>query len=106
MRETVYAALSQVATAFWLVCPMATPPAQYITFSILQSDDAYGDNSPTEEQYVVYVDFFSTTDDQAKADQIKTLMRAAGFALVDDMPMYEDETKRYHISTTWNWVDE
>lgn len=106
MRAIVKAILAAVtAQVYWVALPVnETPPAQYIAFNIRQRDELYASDHPTETGYTVYVDFYSTTDDQAKADQIKTVMRAGGFNLTDDMPMYEPDTDRWHISTTWEWV--
>lgn len=103
MRAIVKAILAAVtAQVYWVALPVnETPPAQYITFNIRQVDDLFADNAPVGTYYNVYVDFFSTTDDQTMADSIKAAMNAAGFAMTDEMPMYESDTDRWHVSTSW-----
>lgn len=103
MRETIKAVLSAVLSeVYWITVPVNdSAPEQYITFNVRQVDALYADNSTAGTYYVVYVDFYSTSDDQQKADAIKAAMNAAGFAMTDDMPMYETDTDRWHVSTTW-----
>jgi len=103
MRETIYAILSAVLPGvYWVTLPVNdAAPAQYITFNVRQVDEFYADDAPVGTYYIVYVDLYSATDDQTKADAIKTAMSNAGFSLTDDMPMYEPDTDRWHQSTTW-----
>lgn len=103
MRSTVCAILAAVLSeTYWVALPVNdAAPAKYITFNIRQVDDLFADNAPVGTYYNVYVDFFSSTDDQTTADSIKAAMNAAGFAMTDEMPMYESDTDRWHVSTSW-----
>ena len=103
MRETIYAILSAILPGvYWVTLPVNDmAPEQYITFNVRQVDEFYANDAPAGTYYTVYVDLFSSTDDQHKADAIKTAMVNAGFAMTDDMPMYENDTDRWHYSTTW-----
>lgn len=106
MRATVKAILATVLSeVYWITLPVNdAAPAQYITFNIRERAELYASDRSTETGYTVYVDLYSTTDDQVKADAIKTAMLAGGFFMTDDMPMYESDTDRWHNSTTWEWA--
>ena len=103
MRATIKTILSAVMPeVYWVTLPVNdAAPEQYITFNVRHVDEFYANDSPAGTYYTVYVDLFSSTDDQQKADAIKTAMVNAGFAMTDDMPMYENDTDRWHYSTAW-----
>ncbi len=108
MRSTIKGILDDVVSSvYWVALPLQiTPPDQYIIFSTRESDHFFANDAAQSTQLVCYVDFFSKTDDQAKTDQIKTLMRANGFVLPPggEMQLYESGADYFHNSTMWNYV--
>ncbi len=108
MRSMLKTRLSTVTqNVYWLAWTgQGDPPDEFITFSTRSHDDLFGDNEPQAEQIVAYVDYFSRTDDDAKCKMIKELMHGAGFVLPPggEVPLYEPDTGRYHLSTIWNYV--
>ena len=104
MRTTVKNALAGVGcTVYWLAWTgQGNPPTTYITFSTRESDTMYAGDFATEMRQTVYVEIWSTVEPATVYSSVKTQMKAAGFALVEAIDIFDNPG--YHISMTYNFV--
>ena len=104
MRTTVKNALADVGcTVYWLAWTgQGNPPTTYITFSTRESDTMYAGDFATEMRQTVYVEIWSTVEPATVYSSVKTKMKAAGFALVEAIDIFDNPG--YHISMTYNFV--
>lgn len=104
MRALLKTTLASVgATAYWVKWSgQGTPPSTYITYTIRERDALFASDFATEMTQSVYVEIWSDGDPATVYAAVKSAMKAAGFALVESVDIFEPEG--YHISMSYNFV--
>lgn len=82
-------------------------PSQYIVYSTTTTESRHADNGCIEEHTFVYMNLWSQTDPSATAQRVRTLMRAANFAMEEEsdkgynQPAYDYKTRGFTVQWTW-----
>lgn len=72
-------------------------PKSYVTFfEVNQQGSFYGDDEEKSTSYLIQVNVYSKTDYTNLVEQIKSLMKKAGFTRQMETETYENDTKYYH----------
>ena len=77
------------------------PPDQYIVYTTMTTESEHWDDTLCRYQIYVYLNLWSKDDPTNAALSVRTAMRAAGFALVEESDSYEESTDSYCIASTW-----
>ncbi len=75
-------------------------------FIVLETLDDYEDDDEATVNYTVQVDSWSKEDDREIIKQIKKLMKANGFTMIDKNDFFETDTKIYHKAIRFNYYEE
>lgn len=69
----------------------------YITFDIYSTEPInFSDDENKSKLYKIQVDIFSKTNYEKLENQVQQLMKENNFLLVDEVDLYENDTKLYH----------
>ena len=92
----------------WRATPgQPTPPAQYLVYSTVTTEDFHHDDHVIAYKTFVYLNLWSTIDPTEVAALIRFAMDAAGFAMIEEsdrsgsQPAYDAETRQFTIQWTW-----
>jgi len=78
----------------------------YITyFSYNEQGEEYAENQEIATGFYVQVDIWSKSDYLTLADQVKSVMTAAGFKRTSAQDLYESDTKIFHKAMRFSYVD-
>lgn len=78
----------------------------YITFFFYNEQGAlYADDEEIETAYGLQVDVWSKGDYTSLVDQTKSLLKQAGFIRNYAIDLFEEDTKIYHKSLRFNYVN-
>ena len=92
----------------WRATPgQPTPPAQYLVYSTVTTEDYHHDDRVIAYKTFVYLNLRSTIDPTEAAARIRSAMDIAGFAMIEEsdrsgsQPAYDAETRQFTIQWTW-----
>lgn len=77
--------------------------SEYIRFFYLPQVDTSADDSEVYITHYVQVDYFTPWDPRSGAEQIKDLMKQAGFKKNFEHEMFEEDTKLFHYALRF-WI--
>lgn len=79
----------------------------YITFhEYLSTGEEYEDDVETLTAHYIQVDVWSKTDYTDAVKSIKELMLKAGFKRLNEIDLYEEDTKIYHKGLKFYYLEE
>lgn len=82
-------------------------PEQYIVYTTMRTEDEHWDDQPRKYRVYIYLNLWSKTDPTLAIQQVRTAMRQAGFAFVEESDQvaddsgYNEDTRQYLTSWTW-----
>lgn len=91
---------TNVPVAFQVYRGSATTYIRF--FEIVDVPTLHTDNELRNTQKSIQIDVFSTGNYVDLIEQVKTLMKAAGFLWTNSREFYEDDTGLYHYALTFN----
>lgn len=79
----------------------------YITFhEYLETGEEYEDDEESLTSHYVQIDVWSKTDYTDIAKEVKKLLIAAGFKRLNEIDLYEEDTKIYHKGLKFYYLEE
>lgn len=83
------------------------PPVQYVVYSTTTTENFAYDDEVQGYKTLVYMNLWSDIDPTATAKEIRRLMYAAGFGILEESdkgynrPAYDPPTRQYTMQWTW-----
>lgn len=71
---------------------------EYISFFYMPQIDVSADDSEPYSAHLIQVDVFTPYNPKKLAEQVKSLMKQAGFKKNFEHEMYEDDTNLFHVA--------
>lgn len=99
INEIIERTLSGICTDIWPdVCPEENGPDEYITYNYeTQSAEVFADDVDQEWVYYLQIHYFTKGNYLEKKKEIRSALREQGFLVTDIQPMYEKDTRYYHL---------
>jgi hypothetical protein len=83
------------------------PPVTYIVFTFMTTPVEHDDDGMRAVEHYVYLHIWSSGDYSTVQAALRTLMLAAGFALINEGPMrYEQDTKMFDLACDYVYWEE
>ena len=82
-------------------------PEQYIVYTTMRTEDGHWDDEAQHYRVYVYLNLWSKIDPTSTILHVRTAMRQAGFAFVEETDQvandsgYNEDTRQYLTSWTW-----
>jgi hypothetical protein len=97
----------QVCLGAWRVdAAHPAPPAVYIVYTFMTAPAGYDEDSMRVLEHYVYFHLWSSGDYAAVLGSMRTLLLAAGFAMIDERLRYEPETKMFDMACDYVYREE
>lgn len=79
----------------------------HITFcELTDRANSYSDDAEEEIVHTIQVDIWSKNDEWKLKKEVKKLMLSDGFGYIEGQEFFETETKIYHKSMRFNYIEE
>ena len=80
-----------------------TTPVQYLVYTTMTTEDEHWDDTLRRYRVYVYLNLWSDPDPTDAIQAVRTALRAAGFAMVeqDERASPDEESRQYLVSWTW-----
>ena len=94
------------ATAWRKTAANPTAPDRYLVYTTMTTENSHHDDAVQGYRVHVYLNLWTKADPTNDIVKIRAAMRAAGFAMADEMDSYNDETGQTLVAWTWvGWTE-
>ena len=94
------------ATAWKPTAAHKTAPDKYLVYTTMTTEDSHHDDNLQGYRVHVYLNLWTKGDPTPDIRKVRGAMRAAGFAMADEMDSYNDDTDQTLIAWTWvGWTE-
>ena len=83
-----------------------TAPDKYLVYTTMTTEGSHHDDDLQGYRVHVYLNLWTKGDPTQDIRKVRSAMRAAGFAMADEMDSYNDDTDQTLIAWTWvGWME-
>ena len=80
---------------------------EYITFhEYLVNGESYEDDDEIYTSHYIQVDIWTKSDYSKLVDKVKELLKKGGFKRINEIDLYEEESKTYHKGLKFYYLEE
>ena len=77
------------------------PPAQYLVYTTQTVEDEHWDDAFQRYRVYVYMNLWSANDPTTAITSIRSAMRQAGFAMLEESDSYSADARQTLVAWTW-----
>lgn len=81
-----------------------TAPAQYMVYTTMTTEAEHWDDDLRRYRVYVYLNLWSEPDPTAVILAVRAVLRAAGFALIDERVQASPDEEANQYLVSWTWV--